>query len=259
MDIVTAALLAGLGIVAGIMASIAGGATVVVYPVLIAAGLSPQGAAVSNLVALMPGTMLAALSDRTQLPRLNRDFIALIFASIFGAGAGAFLLLVTPERTFEILVPVLLGFATLLFACAGRISKWIRARAARRGRTIHFNISSLKFLLPVSFYGGYFGAGVGVLILGVFSIATGGDYRSANVTKNFVSSLNAFVASTIFIAQGAVAWPQTLMLMAGTIAGSLIGAYIARVIPAGFMRVAVVVIGALLTIAFAKRYWFPDF
>jgi uncharacterized membrane protein YfcA len=98
-----------------------------------------------------------------------------------------------------------------------------------------------------------------VLILGVFSIATGGDYRSANVTKNFVSSLNAFVASTIFIAQGAVAWPQTLMLMAGTIAGSLIGAYIARVIPAGFMRVAVVVIGALLTIAFAKRYWFPDF
>ena len=79
-------------------------------------------------------------------------------------------------------------------------------------------------LLPVSFYGGYFGAGVGILILGVFSIATGGDYRSANVAKNFVSSLNGFVASVVFISPGAVVWPQTLALMAGTIFGGVAGA-----------------------------------
>jgi hypothetical protein len=138
---------------------------------------------VSNLVALMPATMLAALSDRTQLPPFNHAFIGLIFASVVGAG-------------------------------------------------------------------------VGILILGVFSIATGGDYRSANVAKNLVSSLNGLVASLVFIAQGAVVWPQTLALMAGTIGGGLLGAHIARVIPRQVVRVLIVLVGAALTAAFAGRYWF---
>jgi hypothetical protein len=111
-------------------------------------------------------------------------------------------------------------------------------------------------LLPVSFYGGYFGAGVGILMLGVFTVATGGDYRSANVTKNFVSSLNGLAASIIFISQGAVVWPQTLALMSGMIAGGLIGARIARVIPRNVVRVLIVVVGTALTVAFARRYWF---
>ena len=95
---------------------------------------------------------------------------------------------------FAVLVPLLLGFATVLFAFAEPISADIRARAASRGHEMAFNVTSLKMLLPVSFYGGYFGAGVGILMLGVFSVATGGDYRSANVAKNFVSSLNSFGA-----------------------------------------------------------------
>ncbi|MBV9347074.1 MAG: sulfite exporter TauE/SafE family protein, partial [Pseudolabrys sp.] len=178
MDFLTAAMLAAVGVAAGIIASIIGGAAVVVYPALIAAGVPPQAAAASNLTALMPGTMLAALADRSQLPKFNRDFVLLIIASISGAAAGAVLLLWTPERLFTKLVPLLLGFATLLFAYAERISKWLRARAHKRGRSIEFDVTSLKFLLPVSFYGGYFGAGVGIMILGVFSVATGGEYRS---------------------------------------------------------------------------------
>jgi uncharacterized membrane protein YfcA len=256
MDLHVAALLAGIGIVAGMIASIVGGAAVIVYPALIASGLSPQFAAASNLVALMPATMLAALSDRTQLPPFNRAFVELVFASVIGAGAGAILLMVTPGRVFEIIVPVLLGFATVIFALADRIGAHIRRRAAHKGRQVEFDVSSLKVLLPVSFYGGYFGAGVGVLILAVFSIATGGDYRSANVAKNFVSSLNAMVASGIFIARGAVAWPQTLSLMAGMIAGGLAGAYVARIIPPRAARGMIVLVGAALTIVFAKMYWF---
>jgi uncharacterized membrane protein YfcA len=177
------------------------------------------------------------------------------FASIVGAGAGAVLLMFTPVRVFEVLVPVLLGFATLVFAYAGKLSAWLRARAQARGHDITFNITSLKMLLPVSFYGGYFGAGVGVLLLGVFTLATGGDYRSANVTKNFVTSLNSMTAATIFVAQGAVAWPQALTMMSGCIAGGLLGSYIARIIPQQVMRVFVVAMGAALTIAFAWRYW----
>jgi len=256
MDPHTIALLAGVGVLAGMMASIVGGASVLVYPALIAAGLPPQFAAASNLVALMPATMLAALSDRSQLPPFNRAFVELVFASVIGAGAGAILLMNTPGRVFEIIVPLLLGFATIIFALADRIGTAIRRRAAHEGREITFNVSSLKVLLPVSFYGGYFGAGVGVLILAVFSIATGGDYRSANVAKNFVSSLNGMVASGIFIAEGAIAWPQTLSLMAGMIAGGLAGAYVARVIPAKIARGMIVLVGAALTVVFAKLYWF---
>jgi len=256
MDILTATLLVGTGVVAGIIASIVGGAAVVVYPALIASGVPPQIAAVANLTALMPATMLAALADRAQLPPFNRAFVSLIFASIFGAALGASLLLLTPARLFAIFVPLLLGFATLLFAYSERISAWMRARAAGRGHDIAFNVASLKVLLPVSFCGGYFGAGVGILILAVFSLATGGDYRSANVAKNFVSSLNGLAASVVFATQGAIPWPQTLALMVGTVGGGLLGSHIARIIPRNVVRVLIVVVGAALTVAFARQYWF---
>jgi uncharacterized membrane protein YfcA len=256
MDLHIILMLVGAGIGAGLLSSIVGGAAVVSYPALLASGLAPQIAVASNLMAVMPGTLLAAFADRTQLPPFNRAFAGMVFASITGAAAGAVLLMLTPVRVFEVLVPVLLGFATLVFAYAGRVSAWLKSRAQARGHDITFNITSLKMLLPVSFYGGYFGAGVGVLLLGVFTLATGGDYRSANVTKNFVTSLNSMTAAAIFVVQGAIAWPQTLAMMAGTVAGGLIGSYVARMMPQRVMRVFVVVMGAMLTVAFAWRYWF---
>ncbi|MGE5536865.1 MAG: sulfite exporter TauE/SafE family protein [Acidobacteriota bacterium] len=256
MDIPTTALLIGAGLLGGIMASIVGGAAVVTYPALIAAGVAPQTSVVSNLIAIMPATMVAALSDRSQLPPFNRAFVGLIVASVVGAGVGAIMLLLTPQRLFTAFVPLLLGFATLLFAYSERIGKWLRQRASGRGHEIKFNVGSLKMLLPVSFYGGYFGAGVGVLILAVFSVATGGEYRSANVTKNFVTSLNGMAATCVFILHGAVAWPQTFALIAGTIGGGFAGSYIARVIPRNIVRVLIVVVGALRTVSVARRYWF---
>ncbi len=157
---------------------------------------------------------------------------------------------------FEVLIPLLLGFATVLFAYAGRLTEWMRARArARGGREPQMSVTSIPVLLPVSIYGGYFGAGVGVLLLAVLSVATGGDYRAANVTKNLVTSLNTFVAAFYFAAQGAVSWPPTLIMMAGALIGGYCGAQFARVVPQKFMRVAVVAVGALLTAVFAWRYW----
>ena len=256
MDLLTIVFLAGTGVVAGIIATMVGGAAVVIYPALIATGVSPQLAAVCNLASIMPATMLASLADRSQLPPFDRAFVGLIVASIVGAGLGATLLVLTPERLFAQIVPLLLGFATLLFAYSERISAWIRARAEGRGHSIAFNLGSLKVVLPVSFYGGYFGAGVGILMLGVFSLATGGDYRAANVAKNFVSSLNGLAATLVFATQGAVLWPQTLALAVGTIGGGLIGAYVARVIPRNIIRVLIVAVGVALTVAFARRYWF---
>jgi uncharacterized membrane protein YfcA len=250
-------MLVAAGIAGGTISSLVGGAAIVTFPALIAAGLSPVVATATNLVALCPGNFLAALYDRTRLPPLDRAFVALVVASLVGAAFGAVLLLLTPERMFAAFVPALLGFATVLFAYAGRISEWLRTRAAARGapgspRWGH----SAAALLPVSVYGGYFGAGVGVLLLGVLSVGTNGDYRSANVTKNLVTSLNSLVASLVFMAQDRVSWPATIAMMAGALVGAFIGARIAQVVPREVMRVVVVAMGALLTAAFAWRYWF---
>jgi uncharacterized membrane protein YfcA len=250
-----AAMLIPAGIAGGAISALVGGAAIVTFPTLIAAGLSPVVATASNLVALIPGNFLVSLYDRAQLPPLDRSFVGLVLSSLVGAGIGAMLLMLTPERMFAVLVPGLLGFATILFACAGRISNWLRNRAALHGRSSHRWGSIAAALLPVSVYTGYFGAGAGVMLLAVLSIGTGGDYRSANVTKNLVTSLNSVVAAAIFVIQGKVDWPATLIMMAGALMGAFIGARLAQIVPREVMRVVVVIVGAWLTAAFAWRYW----
>jgi uncharacterized membrane protein YfcA len=256
MDISQTLMLAGAGILGGVISALVGGAAIVTFPALIASGLSPVLATAANMVALTPGLFMAALYDRSQLPPLDRSFVGLVVSSLAGAAVGAALLLLTPERVFAFIVPLLLGFATVLFAYAGRISAWLRERAAAHGGSVQRHTHGYAIILPISVYGGYFGAGVGVLILGVLLIGTGGDYRSANVTKNLVGSLNSVVAASIFVWQGAVAWPQALTMMAGALIGSLIGARLAQIVPHKVMRVVIVVVGAFLTIVFARRYWF---
>jgi hypothetical protein len=257
MTLLTILILLATGVGGGLMASLVGGASVITFPVLLAVGLSPVVATASNLVAVSAGNFLAAVTDRAKLPPLNRAFAGLVVASLLGAVIGAVLLLATPERRFEQLIPLLLGFATILFAFAGRITQWLKARAEQRGRQgWTMSVTSVPLVLPVSVYGGYFGAGAGTLLLGVLTVATGGDYRSANVTKNLVSSLNTVAAAVWFIANGAVSWPQTLVMMIGCLVGGFCGAQLARRVPQEAMRVLVVAVGALLTAVFAWRYWF---
>lgn len=257
MDSSTAAILGAAGLAGGALSSMVGGAALITFPALLAAGLPPLIATASNMVALTPGNFIAALSDRTQLPRLDRAFAGLVIASLVGAAFGAALLLVTPARMFEILVPILLGFATLMVAFGDRISQWVRARSmAKHGREPTVRITSVPILLPVSIYGGYFGAGVGILLIAVLSIVTAGNYRAANVTKNLVTSLNSFVASALFVVQGIVHWPAALLMMGGALIGGLIGAQVARYAPRDIMRVVVIAVGCLLTIVYSWRYWF---
>jgi uncharacterized membrane protein YfcA len=157
---------------------------------------------------------------------------------------------------FEFLIPLLLGFATILFAFAGRITQWLRARASARGSEWKIGVTSIPLVLPISIYGGYFGAGAGTLLLGVLMIATEGNYRRANVAKNLVSSLNTLAASVWFITNGAVSWPHTLVMMVGCLFGAFCGAHLARHVPQDAMRVVIVIVGAALTALFAWRYWF---
>lgn len=245
------------GIFGGMISTVIGGAAIITFPVLLATGISPVIATASNTVSLAPANLLAAVYDRSQLPPLGRTFIALVAASLIGSLIGASLLLLTPERVFASLIPLLLGFATVLFAYSARITAWMQARAlARNGQGPHRWTDSIALLLPASIYGGYFGAGIGVLVLGVLSIGTGGDYRSANVTKNLVICLNSIVVSIYFAVQGTIAWPQVGVMMSGTLIGGLIGARIAQVLPNEAARRMVVAVGAILTVVFAWRYWF---
>ena len=257
MDLNTVLILVATGLVGGLMASMVGGASVITFPVLLAVGLPPVVATASNLVAVSAGNFLAAFTERAKLPPFNRAFVGLVLASVLGAFLGAVLLLATPERRFEQLIPLLLGFATILFAFAGQITQWLRARAAAQGREWkRMSVTSVPLVLPISLYGGYFGAGAGTLLLGVLTIATEGDYRSANAAKNLVSSLNTVAAAVWFIWNGAVSWPQTLVMGIGCMVGGFCGAHLARRVPQDAMRWVVVFVGAALTAVFAWRYWF---
>jgi len=257
MTLLDTLLLGAAGLVGGTLSAVVGGAALFTFPALLAAGLPPINAAACNMAAMVPCNFIAAVADNSQLPRFDRAFVPLLAASIAGAFAGAMLLLLTPERMFAVLVPLLLGFATVLFGYSARIAAWLRARAADiLARDPHASRHSIGALVPVSVYGGYFGAGVGVLLLAVLSVGTGGDYRAANVTKNLVTSFNSVVAAAVFVAQGMVVWPQTLALMSGAFAGGIVGSWLARSLPRGLMRVLIVAVGALLTVIFARRYWF---
>src|SRR6188472_4102024 len=131
MDLLHIIILIVAGVAGGIISSLVGGAALVTYPALLSVGLSPIVAAVCNLVALTPGNFLAALYDRDNLPARDKAFVGLVAASLLGALVGAFALLVTPEKVFAYFIPVLMAFATVLFAFARRISACVRARAAK--------------------------------------------------------------------------------------------------------------------------------
>ncbi len=256
MDPLHIAFLFFAGIAGGAISTLAGGAAIVTFPALLATGLSPVLASCSNLVALVPGNLFSSYYDRKQMPLLGRSFAWMMAASIVGSLAGATLLILTPERVFAAFIPLLLGFATILFAYAGRIGAWLRARAEARGAGPHNWGAIVAWLMPVSVYGGYFGAGLGVLVLGLTSVGTGGDYRSANVAKNLVVGINSAVVAVYFAISGMVAWPQALTMMAGVPLGALLGSRIARILPNDVARWLLVAIGTLLTVAFAWRYWF---
>ena len=229
-----------------------GGASLITFPALLAAGLPAIVANASNTVALTPGNVVAGFADLERMPRWDRSFMSLALISVVGSAAGAALLLATPEKAFTAVVPLLIGFATVLFALAGPIRRWILSRTA--GGTPSSGWSSLLFA-PVAVYGGYFGAGMGVMILAIMSVSRADEFRTANVIKNLLSGLTSFVAVVIFVFQGMVAWPPTLMVMAGAILGGFLGGRLARVLPPDAMRWLIITVGTLLTLIYAHRYW----
>lgn len=259
MDLTTAAFLSAAGFAGGIVTAIVGAASLITFPALLAAGLPPVLASASNCVAMTPSNFVAAWVDYRRLPAWKAAFWRVIAIVAVGSALGAWLLLVTPDTAFAKAVPVLIGLATALFAFARNIRGWIvrhgedpalhSARADRIG---------LVLLAPVSVYAGYFGAGVSIMLLAIFSLGPAKDFRTVNALKNLLSGTTGVVAMLIFIVQGMVAWPQTLAMVAGALIGGYVGGHLARVVPEAIVRWIVIVVGVTVTAISIRRYWWPE-
>jgi uncharacterized membrane protein YfcA len=251
MDAQAAFLLFAAGLVGGVVTAIVGGASLITFPALLAAGLPAIVANASNTVAMTPGNLIAAVADLPRRPRWDRSLVGLVLVCVAGSVAGAVLLLVTPEKAFTAIVPLLVGFATLLFAASASIRRWI---AARSGGTRGTRLTLLLFA-PVAVYGGYFGAGMSVMLLALLSVTRADDFRATNVLKNLLSGLTGLVAVVVFVGQGVVAWVPALAMMAGALVGGFLGGRAVRVLPPALVRWIVIAAGTVLTAVYAWRYW----
>jgi uncharacterized membrane protein YfcA len=256
VDAATALLMLSAGFAGGIVTAMVGGASLITFPALLAVGLSPLIAVASNAVATTPGSFAAAATDRRWLPAWKPEFYRVIAVATIASGAGALLLIFTPERALMAIVPLLIGTATAVFAFAGRIRAWIFRHAADPAtHSARADRLGLALLVPTAVYIGYFGAGAGVMLLAILSLGPDRDFRSANVLKNLLGGLTSVIAIVIFAVSGSVAWPHTLVMAAGSFAGGYAGARLARVVPASSVRVVVIAVGCVVTAVYARRYW----
>lgn len=247
IDFTHVTILAGAGILGGIMNAMAGGATLLTFPAMLATGLPPVVATASNALAVTPGHVMAAIADRTMLPR-TRAVLSGIVVSALGGLLGALLLLATSERIFTLLVPALIALATLLFALGPHIQVQTKATASEgHARNI--------WLLPVCTYGGYFGAGLGVMLLALLMLSGKEPLRTLNVLKNVYASVAALSGVVFFAASGVIHWPSTVIMLAGAVIGGYAGGKLVSVLPVTWVRGAIILLGSIMTAAYAWRYW----
>jgi uncharacterized membrane protein YfcA len=239
-----ALLLFAASIGAGIMNAMAGGGTLLTFPALIFAGHSAIEANATSTVALWPGALASMYGYRREVAE-HREWLRTLFVpSVAGGILGAVLLLRTPAATFERLAPFLILFATVLFLLQEALWKSSSQPPAAGGRRRLLPAWILQ--LAISVYGGYFGAGIGILMLAVLGWLGIRDIHAANGLKNFFGMCINGLAAAYFIARGAVAWPAALMMIAGSVAGGYAGARFARRIGQRNARGAVVAIGLLM-------------
>lgn len=231
---------------AGIMNSMAGGGTILTFPTLLFLGKSAIVANATSTIALWPGAAASLYGYRQEVVPYREWLKTLFLPSLLGGALGAVLLLQTPVRAFERLAPFLILFATLLFMLQGVVARWSGAPHAAGRTPVRLAVAWL-FQFGVGVYGGYFGAGIGILMLVVLGFLGLSDIHAANGIKNFFGMCINGVAAGYFILRGAVDWPAALVMIVGAIAGGYAGARFARSIGREKARAAVVVIGFLVT------------
>ncbi len=235
--------------VAGLMNSVAGGGTLVSFPALVWIGLDAKAANVTSTIALWPGSLAGFWGHRRDLAGARTFALRLVPPSLVGGLGGALLLLATPARVFEDLVPWLILGATVLFALREPIVRRI-GRGGVGERAAGWWAAAIVFQFFVALYGGYFGAGIGILMLAALGLLGLTNIHQMNGLKNFLAlSING-VALVCFVLSGKVVWSAALTMAVAAIAGALTGAALAHRVGRRIVSWVVVAIGVLVGISF---------
>jgi uncharacterized membrane protein YfcA len=242
-------------VLAGIMNSVAGGGSFISFPALIFTGVPPIPANATNTVAVWPGSVASVASYRKRLPKSARVMAPLITISIIGGVLGAVLLLHTPQATFMSLVPYLFGIATLLFAFGKRLTQKLGQVVKRTGPPSWPTLVGLTLVqFLIALYGGFFGGGMGILMLAMLEMIHIEDIHAMNGLKALLGSAINGAAVVTFIAAKQVEWPQAILMIVGAVAGGYGGAHFAQKLDPRWVRAAVICVGAGMTVYFLWRY-----
>jgi uncharacterized membrane protein YfcA len=240
---------------AGVINSIAGGGTLITFPVLIWLGLDPKVANATSTVALWPGLFGGLFGYRRELENSSTLLLRLGITSVIGGALGAWLLIWTPSPTFARLVPFLILFATILFMAQGTINRRLRLQPIVAEPKVSWWLGAIVFQFFSSIYGGYFGAGNGILMLAALGLLGLHDLNRANGIKNFLGICINSVAVLSFAFKGLVVWPDALMMAGAATLGGYFGAHVAVRIGQVVIRRAIVVIGFVITFVMVWRVW----
>ena len=239
---VVAILLAGMA--AGTINTVVGSGTLITFPTLLAFGIPPVTANVSNTVGLVPGSVSGAIGYRRELAGQRSRVVKLCGASLIGGLAGGLLLLVLPEDAFTAIVPALILLGLVLVVFQPRISAWVaRRHDAAGGLPEHGAWWVWPAVLLTGVYGGYFGAAQGVLLMAVLGIGVDESLQRLNAVKNVLAAVVNGIAGVLFIAVADVDWRVVALIGVGSVIGGQVGATVGRRLPSAALRVFIVVVG----------------
>jgi uncharacterized membrane protein YfcA len=244
-------LLVGAGVAAGVVGSMAGLASLFSYPALLAAGLPPIAANVTNTVAMFSISVGSAASSRDELRSQRRRVITLAALAVLGGSLGALLLLTTPAATFERVVPWLIALGALVLLLRDRLRELIGDRAGSGSGTRLGGLPMVLSVVLVAVYGGYFGAGAGVLMLGVLSVWLSEPLPVTNAVKNVALGAANVTAAAAYAFLAPVDWAAALLLAVGSLVGAGIGPIAMRRLPERPLRIA----NALAGFGLAVHLW----
>lgn len=244
------------GFIAGVINSIAGGGTLVTFPVLIWLGLDPKVANGTSTVALWPGLFGGLFGYRKELENSSIILMRLGLTSVIGGAVGAWLLILTPSPLFAAMVPFLILFATVLFMSQGAMNRKLRFGKIEENPGPWWWAGAIIFQFCSAMYGGYFGAGNGILMLAALGLLGMNDLNRANGIKNFLGICINSIAVVSFSFSGLVVWQDSLIMAVGALAGGYFGASLAVRIGQIWVRRGVIVIGFVIFVVMIYKLWF---
>ena len=245
-------------VAAGFVNAIAGGGTFFTYPAFILGGVPPALASASNNVGLWLGNGMAALAYRRELYAMRRHLLFLSVVTVIGSGLGASMILWVGNAGFSRLLPPLVLFATLLFTYAERVREWVLRKAEQAHAGEPRPGGSLRAALGlgvVTVYGGFFGGGVNLMVMASLSLMGYKNVQYSNAIKNVLAVMIIASVFVVFLIQGGIAWPQTIVCAFGAITGGFIGGSVAKRMPVAWLRGVVIAVGVVLTVAYTWLYW----